>query len=166
MKYDSCNRMSRKKVYISIYQQKRGGLPMKKTWKQKLFPLLLIATMLLTQTIVSAENLKTQDNEPLPSKYQTIIQISAALKITGNTAKCVGEVILKSGYSGTLTVTLQRKNGNSWVYVNSWTGNVPTGGIKRVVGTQSLSIHGTYRVKVSFVSSSENETLYSQTAVY
>lgn len=139
---------------------------MKKTRKQKIFSLLLIAIMLFTQAIVSAESLKTQDNEPNPSKYQTIIQISAALKITGNTAKCLGEVILKSGYSGTLIVTLQRKNGNSWVYVASWTGNVPIGGSKTILGTKALSIHGTYRVKVSFISSIENETLYSQTAMY
>lgn len=139
---------------------------MKKTWKHKVFSLLLIAIMLLTQTIVSAETLEMQDIEPIPSKYQAIIQISAALKITGNTAKCLGEVILKSGYSGTLTVTLQRQSGNSWVYVTSWTASVPTGGSKKIVGTKSLSIHGTYRVKVYFMSSTENETLYSQTAVY
>ena len=139
---------------------------MKKTWKHKVLSLLLIAIMLLTQTTVSAETFETQDTESLPSRYQAIALISAALKISGSTAKCVGDITLKSGYSGTLTVTLQRKNGNSWFYVNSWSGNVPTGGSKRIVGTQSLSIHGTYRVKVSFVSSTENETLYSQTAVY
>lgn len=139
---------------------------MKKTWKQKIFSLLLTAIMLLTQTTVSAEVLETQDNGPLPSRYQTIIQISAALKITGNTAKCLGDVMLKSGHSGTLTVTLQRKNGNSWIYVTSWTGNVPIGGSKTILETKSLSIHGTYRVKVYFVSSTETETLYSQTAVY
>lgn len=142
---------------------------MKKTWNHKVFPLILIAIMLLTQTTVttvSAEALEMQDIEPLPSRYQAIALISAALKITGNTAKCVGEVLLKSGYSGTLTVTLQRQSGNSWVYVTSWTASVPTGGSKKIVGTKSLSIHGTYRVKVYFMSSTENETLYSQTAVY
>jgi len=139
---------------------------MQMTRKHRIITFLLAVMLLLTQCIVCAENLSTSENEPLPSRYQAIAQISAALKITGNTAKCIGDIALKSGYSGTLTVTLQRKNGNSWVYVASWTGSVPTGGSKTIVGTKSLSIHGTYRVKVSFASSAENETLYSHTAVY
>lgn len=139
---------------------------MRMTRKHQIIAFLLAVMLLLTQCIVCAENLSTSENEPLPSRYQAIAQISASLKITSNTAKCIGFITLKTGYSGTLTVTLQRKNGNSWVYVASWTGNVPTGGSKKVVGTKSLSIHGTYRVKVDFVSSTENETLYSHTAVY
>ena len=139
---------------------------MRMTRKHKIIAFLLAVMLLLTQCIVCAENLSTSENEPLPSRYQAIAQISAAIKITGNTAKCIGDIALKNGYSGTLTVTLQRKNGNSWVYVDSWTGSVPTGGSKTIVGTKSLSIHGTYRVKVSFASSVENEALYSHTAVY
>lgn len=139
---------------------------MRMTRKYRIIAFLLAVLLLLTQCIVCAENLNSSEDEPLPSRYQAIAQISASLKISGNSAKCSGFVALKSGYSGTLTVTLQRKNGNTWAYVNSWTGNVPTGGLKRVVGTQTLSIHGTYRVKVSFASSVENETLYSHTAVY
>lgn len=139
---------------------------MRMTRKHRIIAFLLAVMLLLTQCIVCAENLSISENEPLPSRYQAIAQISAALKITGNTAKCIGDIALKNGYSGTLTVTLQRKNGNSWVYVASWTGSVPTGGSKTIVGTKSLSVHGTYRVKVSFASSVENETLYSHTAVY
>ena len=139
---------------------------MRMTRKHRIIAFLLAVMLLLTQFIVCAENLSISENEPLPSRYQAIAQISAALKITGNTAKCIGDIALKNGYSGTLTVTLQRKNGNSWVYVASWTGSVPTGGSKTIVGTKSLSVHGTYRVKVSFASSVENETLYSHTAVY
>ena len=139
---------------------------MRMTRKHQIIAFLLTVVLLFTQCIACAESLGASGDEPLPSRYQAIAQISASLKISGNSAKCSGFVALKSGYSGTLTVTLQRKNGNSWVYVNSWTGNVPTGGLKRVVGTQSLSIYGTYRVRVDFVSSIENETLYSQTAVY
>lgn len=139
---------------------------MRMTRKHQIIAFLLTVVLLFTQCIACAESLGASGDEPLPSRYQAIAQISASLKISGNSAKCSGFVALKSGYSGTLTVTLQRKNGNSWVYVNSWTGNVPTGGLKRVAGTQTLSIHGTYRVKVSFASSTENETLYSQTAVY
>ena len=139
---------------------------MRMTRKHRIITFLLTVMLLLTQCIVCAENLSTSENEPLPSRYQAIAQIAATLKITGNTAKCTGFVTLKSGYSGTLTATLQRKDGNSWVNVTSWTGAVPTGGSKKIVGTKSLSIHGTYRVKVSFVSSAENETLYSHTAVY
>ena len=139
---------------------------MRMTRKHRIITFLLTVMLLLTQCIVCAENLSTSENEPLPSRYQAIAQISAAIKLTGNTAKCIGDIALKNGYSGTLTVTLQRKNGNSWVYVASWTGSVPTGGSKTIVGTKSLSVHGTYRVKVSFASSVENETLYSHTAVY
>lgn len=139
---------------------------MRMTRKHQIIAFLLTVVLLFTQCIACAESLGASGDEPLPSRYQAIAQISASLKISGNSAKCSGFVALKSGYSGTLTVTLQRKNGNSWVYVNSWTGNVPTGGLKRVAGTQTLSIHETYRVKVSFASSTENETLYSQTAVY
>lgn len=139
---------------------------MRMTRKHQIIAFLLTVMLLLTQCIVCAENLSTSENEPLPSRYQAIAQISAAIKITGNTAKCIGDIALKNGYSGTLTVTLQRKNGNSWVYVDSWTGSVPTCGSKTIVGTKSLSIHGTYRVKVSFASIVENETLYSHTAVY
>ena len=134
--------------------------------KHRTIAFLLTVVLLLSQCIVRAESFSTSENKPLPSRYQAIAQISASLKITGNTAKCISFVALKSGYSGTLTVTLQRKNGNSWLYVNSWTENVPTGGVKSIIKTQSLSIHGTYRVKVSFASSVENETLYSHTAVY
>lgn len=139
---------------------------MRMTHKHRIITFLLTVVLLLTQCIVSGESLSTSKNEPLPTRYQAIAQISAMLKISSNTANCIGFVALKSGYSGTLTVTLQRKNGNSWLYVNSWTENVPTGGVKSIIKTQSLSIHGTYRVKVSFASSVENETLYSHTAVY
>lgn len=134
--------------------------------KHKMISLLLTVVLLLSQGIVSAENLGASENEPLLSRYQTIAQISAALNITGNTAKCTGRVTLKETYTGTLIVTLQRKDGNSWVYVTSWSGNVPAGGSKKVEGTYSLSIHANYRVKVNFVSGIENEIMYSYTQNY
>lgn len=139
---------------------------MRMTRKHKLISLLLTVILLLVQGIACTESLETSESEQFPSRYQAIAQISAALKITGNTAKCIGDVTLKNGYSGTLTVTLQRKNGNSWVYVASWTGDVPTGGSKTIVRTKSLSTHGTYRVKVNLVSGVENESVYSQTRDY
>jgi len=134
--------------------------------KHKMISLLLAVILLLSQGIAHAESVGESENEPLPSRYQTIAQISAALRITGNTAKCTGRVTLKETYTGTLIVTLQRKDGNSWVYVTSWSGNVPAGGSKKVEGTYPLSIHATYRVKVSFVSGIENETMYSYTQDY
>lgn len=134
--------------------------------KNIILSLLLTAVLIVTQNIVCAENLDTPELDPIPLDYQTVAQISAALSITGNTAKCTGRVSLQDTYTGTLIVTLQRKNGNSWVNVKSWSGNVPAGGSKKVEGTYSLSIHAAYRVKVNLVSVIENVSMYSYTKTY
>lgn len=139
---------------------------MRMNQKNKVISFLLVAMLIVTQSIAFAENLDTPELDPIPLEYQTVAQISAALSITGNTAKCTGRVSLQDTYTGTLIVTLQRKNGNSWVNVSSWSGNVPAGGSKKVEGTYSLSIHATYRVKVNFVSEIENVSMYSYTRSY
>lgn len=139
---------------------------MRMNQKNKVISFFLVAMLIVTQSIAFAENLDTPELDPIPLEYQTVAQISAALSITGNTAKCTGRVSLQDTYTGTLIVTLQRKNGNSWVNVSSWSGNVPAGGSKKVEGMYSLSIHATYRVKVNLVSEIENVSMYSYTKTY
>lgn len=136
---------------------------LKRAMNLLLFALLLVA---LLCGIVYADGADIPEGDPVNSEYQTIAQFSASLTISNGTATCIGRVTLKDLYTGTLTVTLQRQVGSSWIDVTSWSGSVPAGGYKKVEGTYSLSIHGIYRVKANLVSGNENEDTFSRLVSY
>ena len=135
---------------------------------RRMISLLLSAVLLLMSCSAIAEELDAPASDPEAPAYQAIAQFMASLSISGGNAKCIGRVTMKAGHTGTLTVTLQQKQGSTWVNVTSWSGTVPTGSIKKVEGNYSLSTSGTYRVRANFVSSdgNEDEDTYSRTATY
>ena len=135
--------------------------------KRTMILLSLILTLISACCAVHAEELETPEDDPVNTDYQTISQFVATLSISGNTADCVGIVQLKDSYTGELTVMLQRQtSGNNWTTVATWSGHVSVGVPKKVEGTFTLSVHGTYRVKANLVSGSENEDTFSQTRTY
>lgn len=135
--------------------------------KHAMILLSLILLLFSTCCVVHAEELNMPVDDPVNTDYQTIAQFVASLSISGGTAECVGIVQLKDSYTGELTVMLQRQtSGNNWTTVATWSGHVSVGVPKKVKGTFTLSVHGTYRVKANLISGSENENTYSQTRTY
>lgn len=69
--------------------------------------------------------------------YELTSSIIASLSISGGSATVAGRVGSKfSGASCSVTVKLQKKSGNSWINVKTWTSS----------GTSSASAGGTYSV--------------------
>ncbi len=100
-------------------------------------------------------------------QYVQINAIKATLSISSSgLAQCNGVIKPKSsGDSSSITITLQRKSGTSWVYVASWSG---TGsGISGASASGSKSISsGTYRVVANGKVGSEPASATSSTRTY
>ena len=101
--------------------------------------------------------------------YQYTNSISSDMSISNNTASCKSVV---RGFSGlankvVITQTLQKKNGNSWTYVTSWSKTFNSWLAIYTTSKSSLS-SGTYRLKtVAKIYSGNNYetiTVYSRTA--
>lgn len=85
-----------------------------------------------------------EENQITP-RYSYTSFITAGLDINGSTAACSGTVTPSGSYSASVTVTLYRQNGSSWVYIDSWSGSA-TGGASACAGGSATITSGTYKV--------------------
>ncbi len=102
-------------------------------------------------------------------EYSYTDKISSDMSISNNTATCKSVVRGDTSLATkiVITQTLQKKNGNSWTYVTSWSKTYNTWYAIYTTSKSSLS-SGTYRLKtVAKVYSGNNYetiTVYSRTA--
>ena len=102
-------------------------------------------------------------------EYSYTDKISSDMSISNNTATCKSVVRGDTSLATkiVITQTLQKKNGNSWTYVTSWSKTFNTWYAIYTTSKSSLS-SGTYRLKtVAKVYSGNNYetiTVYSRTA--
>lgn len=102
--------------------------------------------------------------EQISPQYINIRKVDAFLNISGGTAECKGVISATSGKTCSVTVSLQKKSGGSWVKVKSWTGS-GTGSCS-AKGSCSVSKGVTYRVKAVGKCGAESSTKYSATKSY
>ena len=81
-------------------------------------------------------------------RYEYTNNISASLSFSGNKATCGGTISPVDSDSVSMTVTLYKKSGTSWSYVDSWSGS-STGGSTASAGGSATVGSGTYKVTVS-----------------
>lgn len=89
------------------------------------------------------ENLAKQaSGKDIVSSESTGINSSdATLRISGSTATCQGVLELKSNYTASCTMTLQRKKSGEWTKVTSWSSS------GSIVKYTSVTSGKTYRVR-------------------
>lgn len=71
--------------------------------------------------------------------------ISVSLRFEGNKAKCSGQVTPIGNDFVSITVTLYKKNGTGWDYIDSWNDEATGGGTAYASGSVNVS-SGTYKV--------------------
>jgi hypothetical protein len=103
--------------------------------------------------------------------YIGIGDINATLTIQSGQATCKGIVTLNStSYGADITVTLQKQNGNSWVYVNSWSDSgsilVSANGSVSVASGYIYRVRASATVKDSFGNVVERGSAYSAQKTY
>lgn len=97
--------------------------------------------------------------------YVNTANISAGLKITGNTAYCSADVAAKRVCFINVVMRLQRKEGSSWHTVSSWVEST-TAGVKVMGKYFTLSTRGTYRVYAIFTVGGEEVSCSSVSKTY
>jgi len=97
--------------------------------------------------------------------YVNTANISAGLKITGNTAYCNADVTAKKVCFINIVMRLQRKEGTSWHTVSSWVESANAGG-KNMTKSFTLSTRGTYRVYAIFTVGGEEVFCSSVSKTY
>ena len=101
-------------------------------------------TVLLLLCVVAS----VSSAEMVSPMYITIGDINATLTVHSGQANCGGTVSLNSiSYGADITVTLQKKNGNNWAYVSSWSDSGSV--LVSANGSVSVSTGYTYRVRAS-----------------
>lgn len=101
-------------------------------------------TVLLLLCVVAS----VSSAEMVSPMYITIGDINAILTDQSGQANCGGTVSLNSiSYGADITVTLQKKNGNNWAYVSSWSDSGSV--LVSANGSVSVSTGYTYRVRAS-----------------
>ena len=97
--------------------------------------------------------------------YLNTSNIAAGLRIEGNTAYCLAEVIAKKVCSVDVIMILQRKEGGSWVNKISWASSSKSG-VNNMSNSYTLFERGSYRVKVYATVGGEKVTCTSATKTY
>ncbi len=97
--------------------------------------------------------------------YVNTANISAGLRISGNTAYCGADVAAKRVCFINVVMRLQRKEGSSWHTVSSWVES-STSGLKVMSKTFTLSTRGTYRVYALFTVGGEEVSCSSVSKTY
>ena len=132
--------------------------------------LLSLLTTVVLMLCFSMSAFAIEEEPPVPvnpeEPYMYTREISSTLSISGNTATCVSQVIGKPGQVTLITITqyLQKRIGNSWTSINTWSKTFSTT-TASFVNTESGLGSGTYRVftlaEVDSGSSYEFVTAYS-----
>ena len=113
-------------------------------------------------TNATGETGETGEIEPF---YLNTSNISAGLRIEGNTAYCLAEVFAKKVCSIQIIMQLQRKENGSWVNKVSWVTS-GTAGSKSSSQSYTLFEKGSYRVNVIANVGGEQVTCTSVTKTY
>jgi hypothetical protein len=85
------------------------------------------------------------DSKIVPYRYNKTKSITASLTITSGVATCKGRLSPADNYNCTLTVTLYKKNGNGWDFVQSWSDRAENGTLAYVNETKKVN-RGVYKV--------------------
>lgn len=137
--------------------------------KKTLITMTLLATLMLSACIVSATDLN-EDTEQIGMRYKYIERVSVGLSIKDGTAKVTTEARDVDGDTTSMrcTATLQKKSGDSWKKVRSWSKSTQSN-VLSLSKTKAVS-KGKYRVKsvVNAYKGNNHETVtkYSSTASY
>ena len=116
---------------------------------KRLFAIMLSAIIMLSGSInVMAADTDSPSNEIIVVRYSNTEYVSSRLSIKSKKATCTSNVI---GINGTATMikcnqTLQKKSGNSWTNVATWSKTVQ-GSSLIMTNTKSSLSSGTYRLK-------------------
>ena len=133
------------------------------------FLLSLIMTMGMCISAYASPEEETHIDIEIIEDYQYTANITSVMSISNNTASCKSNV---RGFSGlatkvVVTQTLQKKSGNSWTNVTSWSKTFNSW-LAIYTTTKSSLSSGTYRLKtvakVYSGNSYETITVYSKTA--
>ena len=107
---------------------------------------LLVALMILVSVSPAyALEVQTPYDEEITLFYAHTRAVRADISVSSGTATCTGSATsIQSGNTVSITVTLQRKSGSSWVNVSSW--SISEKGYAGLSKTKSLTRNNTYRV--------------------
>ncbi len=141
--------------------------------RKMVFVLAVICLMLNISTVSYAAEKRDVPNADVTREaeggiqpyYLNTARISAGLRIEGNTAYSLAEVVAKKECSVKVTMILQRKENGSWVNKISWTSS-STSGVKSMSYPYTLFERGSYRVKVYANVGGEEVTCTSVTKTY
>ncbi len=139
--------------------------------KRKVAMLLVMVCLMLNlsnvsyaagQDMINVDLAKEDGIQPL---YDNVSNISAGLKIEGNTAYCLAEVFAKKVNSIQVIMCLQHLEGGTWINKVSW---VESANASSKVSSRSYTVFekGSYRVKVYATVGSEKVTCTSVTKTY
>ena len=106
----------------------------------------MLLAIMLAGTVIPVGAMAESGIMPL---YDYANVVGVGLSVSGSTANCSGDVELRVRPSSlSMSLILQKKNGDSWETYASWSDSVIGGTILRMSESCSVS-RGTYRVKVS-----------------
>lgn len=132
---------------------------------------ILLLSFLLVFSSVSFSDAEESQHESsgtlIEERFIGLSRASASLNISSNTAKCKATAYANSSeYYLYVTLSLQKKNGNTWNTIASWNGS--GSGITGVVlsKTKSGLVSGTYRCKAYVRVYDSNGSYVESTTVY
>lgn len=108
--------------------------------------MVLLCLSISAQALAYGHN--PQPPRPFSLQYEMTDMIRAELSFDGGKAVCYGVVRPSDSYNCSITVTLYKKNGSGWDYVDSWSGSA-TGGQQASAGGSASVGSGTYKVVAS-----------------
>ncbi|MEY8516273.1 hypothetical protein AALC25_04940 [Lachnospiraceae bacterium 29-84] len=111
------------------------------------------------------QNATKSGEEGIQPFYDKTLNISAGLKISGNTASAIAHVTAKRPCHLSIVMRLQRKEGNDWHTIVSWVG-ASDDGFRTLNKTHTLTTRGTYRVYAMFDVDGEKLEYVGNTATY
>lgn len=134
--------------------------------RRKIIIMTLLTTLMLSTQIVSAIELN-EDTEQGSTRYKYIERVSVGLAIKSGTAKVTTEAKDVDGDTTSMscTATLQKKSGDSWKKVSSWSKSTQSN-VLSLSKTKAVS-KGKYRVKsiVKAYKGSNHETVTKYSGV-
>ncbi len=138
---------------------------------KKLFSLFCLLACLFTSAIFTPSPAFALDSQDSISPYMTTIQSSACnISISSGTAMPYAQVRGQAGATKCkIVLTLQRKSGNNWVEVDSWSSSKNTSSMS-LSKSKTVSKGNQYRAVATVTvwknNSSESRTVYSNIASY
>lgn len=131
---------------------------------------ILLATMIMSSAFMCGMPVKAYDGmsngseSGIELQYVSLEEGTATLAISGGTANCRTLASCKTSKNISITMTLQKASGNSWINVTTWSGSKTS---TRFSFEKSRNISkGKYRVKAKIKYGSDSKTTYSSSKSY